>query len=59
MPSHRLCGRSHTGVAATDAITQSAVTVPAVWTLIAIAATAIGARPEIRLAGWLASRPSV
>jgi ABC-2 type transport system permease protein len=43
-----------TGVATTDVIAQAAVTIPAVWTLIAVAALAVGARPEIRPAGWLA-----
>lgn len=42
-----------TGVALADVIAQAAVTVPALWTLIAIAAAAVGAKPAVRLVGWL------
>lgn len=44
---------AHTGVAITDVLGQGAATIPAVWTLVAIAAAAVGARPAIRLVGWL------
>ncbi|MEZ5130379.1 MAG: multidrug ABC transporter permease [Mycobacterium sp.] len=43
-----------TGVTITKVIAQGAATIPAVWVLIAIAAAAVGARPALRLAGWLA-----
>jgi ABC-2 type transport system permease protein len=45
---------AHTGVAFGDVLAQGLVTIPAVWTLIAVAAAAVGARPALRLAGWLA-----
>lgn len=41
-----------TGIAFGDVLAQAAVTIPAVWTLIAVGAAAVGARPAIRLAGW-------
>lgn len=44
---------SDTGVAFTDVLAQAAATVPAVWTLISLAAAAVGARPDVRLVGWL------
>lgn len=44
----------HTGVAVTDVLGQAALTIPAVWTLIAVGAAAFGARPAVRLVGWLA-----
>ncbi|MEV6349211.1 multidrug ABC transporter permease [Actinoplanes sp. NPDC051851] len=36
-----------------DVIRQALATIPAVWTIIALALAAVGARPEIRLIGWL------
>lgn len=45
---------ANTGIAIGDVLTQAAVTIPAVWTLIAVGAAAVGARPALRLAGWLA-----
>lgn len=45
---------SNTGISIANVITQATVTVPAGWTLIAIAAAAVGARPAVRLVGWLA-----
>ncbi len=44
----------HTGVSIADSVAQAAATIPAVWVLIAIAAAAVGARPAVRLVGWLA-----
>ncbi|HZE14608.1 MAG TPA: multidrug ABC transporter permease, partial [Mycobacterium sp.] len=41
-------------IAVGDVIAQAAVTVAAVWVLIALACAAVGARPQLRLAGWLA-----
>ncbi|GJF09901.1 exporter of polyketide antibiotics [Mycolicibacterium cyprinidarum] len=43
-----------TGVSIPSVIAQAAATVPAVWALVAVAAAAIGARPAVRLVGWLA-----
>lgn len=43
-----------TGIAIGDVLAQASVTIPAVWTLIAVGAAAVGARPAVRLAGWLA-----
>lgn len=43
-----------TGVAITDVVAQGAVTIPAVWTLIAVAVAAVSAKPAVRLVGWLA-----
>jgi ABC-2 type transport system permease protein len=45
---------AHTGVAFTHTLGQAAVTIPAVWTLIAVATAAVGALPAAWLAGWLA-----
>ncbi len=42
------------GIAIGDVLAQASVTIPAVWTLIAVGAAAVGARPAVRLAGWLA-----
>lgn len=42
-----------TDVAFGDVLTQGAATIPAVWTLIAVSAAAVGARPVLRMAGWL------
>jgi ABC-2 type transport system permease protein len=41
------------GVSAGDVILQALATVPAVWTLVALSLAAVGARPQVRLAGWL------
>lgn len=49
-----IAANSDTGISIPDVIAQAAVTVPAVWTLIAVAAAAVGARPALRLVGWLA-----
>lgn len=40
-------------ISAGDVIVQAAVTIPAVWTLIALAFAAVGAAPSRRLVGWL------
>ena len=45
---------SDTGVSIPKVIAQAAVTFPAVWVLISAAAAAVGARPALRLAGWMA-----
>jgi ABC-2 type transport system permease protein len=36
-----------------DVVAQTLVTLPAVWVLIALALTAVGARPALRAIGWL------
>lgn len=36
-----------------DVIVQALVTVPAVWVLVALALAAVGARPSLRVLGWL------
>lgn len=40
------------GVNFGDAFLQAVATVPAVWTVIAVAVTVIGARPRVQLASW-------
>lgn len=45
--------RSDLGVQMSEVVAQAAVTVPAVWVLVALAAAAVGAFPEKRLIGWL------
>jgi ABC-2 type transport system permease protein len=42
-----------TGVAFGDVLAQGAVTIPAVWPLVAVSAAVVGARPALRMAGWL------
>ena len=41
------------GISAGDVILQAMATIPAVWTLIALALAAVGANPRVRLIGWL------
>lgn len=36
-----------------DVLAQALVTVPAVWVLVALALAAVGARPSLRVIGWL------
>jgi ABC-2 type transport system permease protein len=40
-------------ISAVDVLFQSAATVPAVWTLVALALAAVGAHPAKRVVGWL------
>lgn len=40
-------------VSVSDAIEQAVATVPAVWTLVALALAAVGAVPKLRLIAWL------
>ena len=35
-----------------DALGQGALTIPAVWAVVAVAVAVIGARPQVRLASW-------
>nr|WP_020790702.1 putative membrane protein [Gordonia sp. NB41Y] len=41
------------GITFGDAVLQAIVTIPAVWTVIAIAVTVVGARPQVMLAAWI------
>lgn len=41
------------GIAASDVILQALATIPAVWTLVALALATVGANPRARPAGWL------
>jgi ABC-2 type transport system permease protein len=40
-------------VAAGDVLRQAVVTIPAVWTLVALALAVVGARPAVRVVAWL------
>jgi ABC-2 type transport system permease protein len=40
-------------VSAANVVWQSLVTIPAMWTLVALALAAVGAAPKLRLVGWL------
>ena len=42
-----------TGLTFVDILEQAAVMVVPVWTLVAVAVAAVGARPALRVAGWL------
>jgi ABC-2 type transport system permease protein len=41
------------GIRLDDALLQAVVTVPAVWTVVALSVTVVGARPQVDLAAWL------
>ncbi|WP_059037756.1 ABC transporter permease, partial [Gordonia desulfuricans] len=41
------------GISFGDALLQAIATIPAVWTVIAIAVTVIGVRPQVMLAAWI------
>lgn len=41
-------------ITASEVIWQAVATIPAVWVLVALALAAFGARPAVRLVGWLA-----
>jgi ABC-2 type transport system permease protein len=41
------------GIATGDVILQAVATIPAVWTVVALALAAVGANPRVRLVGWL------
>ncbi|MGC9669791.1 ABC transporter permease [Planosporangium sp. 12N6] len=41
------------GIAVGDVVLQALATIPAVWTLVALALATVGANPRVRLAGWL------
>ena len=48
-----VAARVETTVSANDVMEQALVTIPAVWTLVALALAAVGAWPAARLVGWL------
>ncbi|MDL9937834.1 ABC transporter permease [Gordonia sp. ABSL1-1] len=41
------------GIGVGDAVMQAVVTIPAVWTVVAIAVLIIGARPQVQIAAWI------
>ncbi len=41
-------------ITASEVVWQATATIPAVWVLVALALGAVGARPAVRLVGWLA-----
>jgi ABC-2 type transport system permease protein len=41
-------------ISAGDVLAQAIATIPAVWAIIAVSLAAVGARPQVRLVGWLA-----
>ena len=45
--------RTEPAIAADEVIGQAAATIPAIWVLVALGLAAVGARPAVRLAGWL------
>jgi len=47
-----LAGRADIGVTTPDVLAQAAATVPAVWTVVALAVALVGARPAASLAAW-------
>jgi ABC-2 type transport system permease protein len=48
-----LAATADLGIAFSDAVVQAAATVPAAWTVVALAVAVIGARPQLSLAAWL------
>lgn len=48
-----LAGTADIGVDFGDVLLQAAATIPAVWTVVALAVAVIGARPRVALAAWL------
>lgn len=48
-----LASRADIGVELGDAFFQAVVTIPAVWTVIAVSVAVVGARPLVSLAAWL------
>ncbi|MDX6740842.1 multidrug ABC transporter permease [Actinocorallia sp. A-T 12471] len=45
--------RTEPAIPVGDVLGQAAATVPAVWVLVALALAAVGARPRLRIVGWL------
>ncbi|WP_431279224.1 ABC transporter permease [Leifsonia poae] len=48
-----LASTADIGVNFGDAILQAVVTVPAVWTVVAVSVAVVGARPQVSIAAWL------
>lgn len=48
-----LASGAEIGVTFTDVVAQAVATVPAVWTVVAVSVTVVGARPHVLLAAWL------
>ncbi|MGA8046742.1 MAG: ABC transporter permease [Dermatophilaceae bacterium] len=48
-----IASRADIGVEFADGILQAVVTVPAVWTVVAVSVAVVGARPAVSLAAWL------
>ncbi|QDB78740.1 multidrug ABC transporter permease [Georgenia wutianyii] len=48
-----LASGSDIGVTFSDVLLQALATVPAVWTVVAVSAAVIGARPAVSLAAWI------
>lgn len=48
-----LASTADIGVNFGDAVLQAVATVPAVWTVVAVAVAVVGARPHVSLAAWL------
>ncbi len=47
-----LASSADIGISFADTLLQSAATIPAVWTVVALAVAVIGARPQVTLAAW-------
>lgn len=47
-----IAGNADTGISFSQAFLQSVLTVPAVWTITAVAVCVVGARPGISIAAW-------
>lgn len=47
-----LASTANVGVKFGDAVSQAAVTVPAIWAVIAVAVLVVGARPAVSIAAW-------
>jgi ABC-2 type transport system permease protein len=47
-----LASTADLGISFDEALLQAVVTVPAVWTVVAVAVAVIGARPQVMLAAW-------
>ncbi|GAA4173124.1 multidrug ABC transporter permease [Gryllotalpicola koreensis] len=48
-----LAGTADIGVTFGDVLLQAVATIPAVWTVVALAVAVVGARPQVVLAAWL------
>lgn len=48
-----LASTADIGVTFSEGLMQAIVTIPAVWTIVAVSVAVIGARPQVRLAAWI------